>query len=444
MGRTIKITPHSGFPVALVFCAIASSGCATIERVHARDSETIQHTSQESRPTGSVLAKIEQSGTQVSLSLVPACDGMKIAVGERTSHFARINTSKMSDWVAGIAGLGLAATGAVVIVDAKKVGSASDTSQDYNPLGKDGALVIGIGAVVVGAALLTIPTVDIIRSQGEETSKEPTKQETLVSREIPCPGATPQFKIAIRFSDSQEVSVGETDTAGHLSFDLAPTIPDNLLRSSIRPSKVNLTSRGKDVGEIELEKAYRARENQIWSSLIFDKCKEPKTLQDCAEVESFLTSFPTSERVTDAKQLLEEARPKFAIIQEETDWTASGVSACTKPASSDACDGVKGYLEKYPSGRHAEEAMALLKKVRDKLKTALAREEKPQKDAEAKAERERRAEEAQEARERRAEEARRRSCVAQCMQAVKPCYSNPFALCNPSKNECQLLCGSGD
>jgi hypothetical protein len=74
-------------------------------------------------------------------------------------------------------------------------------------------------------------------------------------------------------------------------------------------------------------------------------------------------------RALEAERLAREEQERKARAEELVAWQAANEMACRAPTTIDACDGVRGYLEKYPTNEHSAEAQALLQKAEEPIRS---------------------------------------------------------------------------
>lgn len=124
-------------------------------------------------------------------------------------------------------------------------------------------------------------------------------------------------------------------------------------------SRQRLESRHTIKAAEEAEQAKLDRE--AWAKAKPDACRNVKAAADCEGIDAYLAAFPQGEHAEEAKKILEAVATTLTPLRDDAAWKAAAVEDCKTPKTSNACDGVKAYLEKYPQGRHAEEASTMLK-----------------------------------------------------------------------------------
>ncbi len=105
----------------------------------------------------------------------------------------------------------------------------------------------------------------------------------------------------------------------------------------------------------------RVSEESYWNLAHVTACEMPTSLTACDNVRIYVAKYPSGVHVDEANKALASAQPKFEALQkDENTWTQAGAGPCRARATADACVGVELYVTKYPAGLHADEARALL------------------------------------------------------------------------------------
>ena len=107
----------------------------------------------------------------------------------------------------------------------------------------------------------------------------------------------------------------------------------------------------------------REEEESTWVRARPLGCRLPATLDACDSVRMYLVKYPSGAHTDEAKTALAEAAPKLEGLQKDDNaWHTAGPDGCRAHADPHACDGVDLYLVKFPTGLHANEARALTAK----------------------------------------------------------------------------------
>lgn len=120
--------------------------------------------------------------------------------------------------------------------------------------------------------------------------------------------------------------------------------------------------------EEERERLARAAEAAAWDGASTAACASPTTLEACDGVRGYLAKYPDGWHSAEARDLLKSAEEPLKVIRDDMMWRKVDEANCGQPKSEDACESVTKYIEVYPEGRHASRAQELLKKAAPKLK----------------------------------------------------------------------------
>ncbi len=124
-----------------------------------------------------------------------------------------------------------------------------------------------------------------------------------------------------------------------------------------------------------------SEEDQLWQAANVDGCKNASKSNACDGVKTYIQKYPSGRHTADARKAIQDGDAHMASVEEENAWKAAVVDQCTKPTKSYDCSDVQKYLATYPTGAHAadaKEAMKTSEKARDALKAkedAAARKE---------------------------------------------------------------------
>lgn len=164
-----------------------------------------------------------------------------------------------------------------------------------------------------------------------------------------------------------------------------------------------------------IEDETRQKEDALWNASNPAGCAQPLAFSACEGVKKYIENYPTGRYTTQARQTLQEGEAKIRILVIESDWDSIDRERCKTPKTTRDCIALQGHLDRFPNSAHAQEAREILGKVEKKLQE-LAKREKQMADAEeARQKREAAAEEARQKREAAAEEARAKA------EALKAC-----------------------
>jgi len=363
---------HGLTSLFLLVLASLNAGCATISlsepHVVAR---RVLHESADTEVLAKASVDVQQDGVSATIRALHLCGDRKTAQVQVTTARERHNDSAPLDWGLGIAGLATAGVGTGLIIDSRNVYPKDTTSRDYNPYGQDTALGIGVAVTAVGAALLAVSGVDVLRAQGQEIEVEQIEErgEKLANLQ-PC-NDEPYSGLVVSVGGNQ---AGTTDQNGEVQFDLTDLFDEDLfVDAKATNPQVSVFVTNKRVGTLSLTPVAEhyarlrdERDESKWLAADVDSCRSPESLDACSSVDEYLEQYPSGLHGAEARQLLKDAEPKLAELRDDAEWESiksDSVPGCLKPASEDACDPVKRYVEDRPDGRYLKEAQAVLRRA---------------------------------------------------------------------------------
>ncbi|HEY2369680.1 MAG TPA: hypothetical protein VGH87_24950 [Polyangiaceae bacterium] len=104
------------------------------------------------------------------------------------------------------------------------------------------------------------------------------------------------------------------------------------------------------------------RDDQAWFAIDTVKCKIPARVEACDAVRRYLQRFPSGAHAQEANEILTTAQPALEKLQkDDVGWQKSNHSECSRQRNADACVGVEAYTVQFPTGVHADEAHRLLR-----------------------------------------------------------------------------------
>jgi hypothetical protein len=110
----------------------------------------------------------------------------------------------------------------------------------------------------------------------------------------------------------------------------------------------------------ERERHAREEEAAAWEAASAPSCSAPTTIDACDGVRQFVAKHPSGEHAVAARDLLAKAEEPIRSLRDDRAWETTDRSACEKPKAEDGCEFVHAYLSSYPNGKHANEAHDLL------------------------------------------------------------------------------------
>jgi hypothetical protein len=104
------------------------------------------------------------------------------------------------------------------------------------------------------------------------------------------------------------------------------------------------------------------RDDQAWFAIDTVKCKIPARVEACDGVRRYLQRFPSGAHAQEANAILSAAQPALEKLQkDDVGWQKANHAECSRQRTADACVGVEAYTVQFPTGVHADEAHRLLR-----------------------------------------------------------------------------------
>jgi hypothetical protein len=321
--------------------AVAAHGCATIqpgpptvERRH------ISTRTQTQKVTGQPKAQVVQDGTTATFRVFQACTlfEREVETVEVVQRSELENRTPAVDQTAAVIGGVLMGVGIYGIADANAIASRSEDSSlsDPDKVRQASALTLG-----VGAALLSIAVVDVVRASGsEETTSRQEVPGHLTSTGDACPDVpAPGLKISAIIR-RRRVPLGTTDDKGLLSLNLLEVLPptgtDDLKIRTILEG-------GREIGTLDVVPLAKEWELMSWNRAKDAVCQDSAD-EGCATLESFVQAFPSGDHAPSARKTLASAI-----------WRRVSVAECMY-SSDPGCDDLRRFASTFADCPQAEDA----------------------------------------------------------------------------------------
>jgi hypothetical protein len=136
----------------------------------------------------------------------------------------------------------------------------------------------------------------------------------------------------------------------------------NARRAKVEAERAAAVQAKDQAAQAEQDRA-REQEETDWVHARPLGCRIPAILGACDAVRLYLAKYPSGTHADEAKKTVDEAAPKLEGLQKDDNvWHTAGADACRAHADPHGCDGIDLYLVKFPAGLHADEARALTAK----------------------------------------------------------------------------------
>jgi hypothetical protein len=208
--------------------------------------------------------------------------------------------------------------------------------------------------------------------------------------------------VAIRYK-GQTSKIGTTSARGEFEGSLDETIDKGSLSWLSKATSVEVLVDDKVAGTASIKSFLVLRERREWANLKVERCRNPSFATDCDEVVRFISTFPKSPHFDEAQSVLNEGQKKIVAIEDQRVWKEVDLATCTRGKATTVaeaetlCNSVEVYMNRFPTGKHAEEAKRAVEQGKRRTAEMQARLDREAKEAELKE-----------------TQAERRKCEAEC------------------------------
>lgn len=207
-------------------------------------------------------------------------------------------------------------------------------------LGDGGPEYIGTGAASLGVgAVLSVDVILALAALRDRGEEVVVAGERERSRRPAECDVAPASGLALSLSmGDQSIAIGSTDGQGVLSFDLEALVTDELLESLVLGERLVLqTGDGGRLGYFRPEPLEALADEHDW--------ERARTTATRESYEAYLERFPSGAHADEARNALSE-------LDEASAWRMA--------LAADSSAGYRRYLERYPEGEHTGEARLAL------------------------------------------------------------------------------------
>jgi len=336
----------------LAFSGLLMTGCATItlDSPTVVSEEVVSRHVDHPRRDGVMTAAVEQDGTEITVQAKRTClsDEVEYKTVARVTARERRNPKAASEWATyGLLGGLSIASGIVTLASSQLLANQANSPPAGQNSSPGEEIALGVGLLVVGAALFGIPTVDAFRAMGAEEETSQRQEQAVLRSNLSCgtrpfigahaSGETVSTTRIGLYTGPTQFTLGLTSDKGSLSVDLTDLIPrDALLGLTDDHPKLSVTVESSAIGEIDLAPILHHYENEEWKVASAAQCASQPSLATCRAVSDFLHHFPRGRHVEEAKGAIRQ----YVVAVENEAWQAVRVTRCTSMPSESTCDPV--------------------------------------------------------------------------------------------------------
>lgn len=289
------------------------TGCATVElKPPTTRDEIVSRANRRLVPSEGWQARASVAESSVGVDTLSRCNAVEDVEILRTRSSERVNASAKLDYWLAAAGVGSVALGAWYLADAPNVYPNDTSSHTYNEYGPQTARAAGYAFVGLGAVLLAIPVIDLIRTSGSEVSTSIIREPRTIASNVACERqaiARGGLSVGVRIGEST-IPLGQTNDAGRFEVDLAEAIPADVRID--QKGHAAIVVEGVRIATVELQAVSQERERSKWRAIDPGECTMYPRGSACDRIRRFIGEFPDSAHVQEAKSILDAAARREA------------------------------------------------------------------------------------------------------------------------------------
>lgn len=148
------------------------------------------------------------------------------------------------------------------------------------------------------------------------------------------------------------------------------------MAASAAKRKADEEAASKRSAENAAKRKAEREDESAWAQVVVAECTNPRDDDACEKLKDYLSKFPTGLHAAEARTALEAGTAAMVTMADERDWNSASVGVCREPRASTDCDAVKKYMNDHPTGAHVAEAREALDATRSKLGKLAEKEER--------------------------------------------------------------------
>jgi hypothetical protein len=297
-------------PLVLVGLAAATVGCDSIRLATAETHDTVISRRTDVVAGSGVRAEGRVEGSVLHLRTYGTCD--MVEMNRIRRHEVREADEDLTEEgvVLGLATIPLT-TGIVILADAHNVHPDDRHSRLYNPIGQEGAYIVGsvltgVGGLLAGAALVQLFRV---AAAGEEVDFEVEERGTTLKSNVTCSSGVGERAASVTIM-AGGTTVASLTSNGTLTVDLATVVPRPVAE---REFTGTVMVQGQTVLEFDMAPVRAQllaledqRDEEVWQQTDLKRCRTAPVddTEACHSVEAYLEMFPEGAHAAEARALL--------------------------------------------------------------------------------------------------------------------------------------------
>jgi hypothetical protein len=363
--------PHrTRLTASLMALQLGLTSCATLNEVPGETTEARVGTTRRSVPNGRTLVRPTLTSAQVNLETRLACDVVVVtAMRETTRTEYETPAGTTVYWLTGVAS---AVLGGVVLSRAAQADRLGEDPEVVKEMRGQGA-----GALISGALLAGVTTIDMMRAtrtdeahRTYEVTSGPLETDVACDGEelrggswVAIPRGADEVTVTAVGDGASRSATGRLARGGASQIDLLPLVAQGrFAEGASRPTSLVLALGGVTLGSVPAQPILRlhdaARRKELAS--VVAACEAPSRSTGCDALRRELEVNPAAAYAAELRATLETAKPRLDALRDSEAWAEARAEACAAPDDEDDCDGIEGYLARWPTGAYAAQARQTL------------------------------------------------------------------------------------
>jgi hypothetical protein len=379
---------RASLSIAFALATVLAAGCTEVPRTQTKTADEVIETTPKTVFANELAGEVVLKGTTLLVRAEPLCSIVEMEKVETTTYYDKQDLPEDEKvWMGAVGGASIVplAGGIVLLADAKNVHDSNPNERLYNPSGQEAAIGGGVALTIIGAAMAIPPIANAFRYVGgEEESKEHERQGRTVRTGASCSGvesAPRSYALTARVGASS-VNLGTFQAPGKQTVELKTLAGPSILAQSPVPVTMSVYANQSFLGEVrivdliaQLRRERSEQDDLTWQAAEAGACDSQRTEQACQGVRRYLASFPTGIHAQEANALIARIRPPGATAPPPPPPAGGGGKAVV------AEDPAKAKLEAARKAAADAAAAAAAKAEKKRQEEEAARAKKAAEDA---------------------------------------------------------------